>query len=219
MEGNTSTTETDKETPAVDQTPAWVKPRIDQLTREKNELMRQLQAANEKLLAKKEEQPPADGKKKIDMNDPEVQALISETASSVAFNQTCQSIFDKGVEEHGDAFKIAVNNIREKTAGLNPQVVAAAIATGSAHDVIKIMGDNPDIAQQIIHTPPLKMALEMSKLLGNKGKKSKKDLPPPVDPIGGGGKPPSTDEGNLPIDAWMAKREKEVRENPRRGRR
>lgn len=121
----------------------------------------------------------------------EFQALVKTEAQKVAaaqkFTADCNSIFEAGEKAHGEDFKEAVTNLN--ALGLmSEQVVEAAMATGSAADVLHFLGTDVDEAARITSLSPIHMAAELTKLAGKIGAREPPEIsktPAPIKPLGG----------------------------------
>lgn len=121
----------------------------------------------------------------------EFKALVNTEAQKVAaaqkFTADCNSIFEAGEKAHGEDFKEAVTNLN--ALGLmSEQVVEAAMATGSAADVLHFLGTDVDEAARITSLSPIHMAAELTKLAGKISVREAPEIsktPAPIKPLGG----------------------------------
>lgn len=142
---------------------------IHQKDAENEELRRQNEAYQRLLTAQgraPEEAAPVQADAPLP-GTPEFERLVDERAAKKAnearFTADCNAIFDQGVQKHGDAFKEALTNLN--VLGLmNEQVVDAALATGAAADVLNFLGSDVDEAARITALPPVRMAVELTKV-------------------------------------------------------
>lgn len=126
---------------------------------------------------------------------PEFDRLVDERATQKAaqarFTADCNAIFDDGIAKHGDTFKESLANLN--VLGLmNEQVVDAALATGAAADILNFLGSDVDEAARITALPPVRMAVELTKVAAKlvepkpQGQQISR-APAPIAPIGGQG--------------------------------
>lgn len=123
---------------------------------------------------------------------PEFQQLVlteaQKVASQQAFTRDCNAIYDTGLQKHGDAFKEAVANLGALDL-MTPTLVQAAMATGSAPEVINALGSDVDEAARIAALPPAAMGVELarlaSKLQAPKEQRQISRAPAPIEPVGG----------------------------------
>lgn len=148
----------------------------------------------------------------------EFKALVNTEAQKVAaaqkFTADCNSIFEAGEKAHGEDFKEAVTNLN--ALGLmSEQVVEAAMATGSAADVLHFLGTDVDEAARITSLSPIHMAAELTKLAGKISVREAPEIsktPAPIRPVGGAVNP-EIDIANLAksddMNAYAAARKKQ----------
>jgi len=123
---------------------------------------------------------------------PEFDRLVDERATQKAaqarFTADCNAIFDDGMAKHGDTFKESLANLN--VLGLmNEQVVDAALATGAAADILNYLGSDVDEAARITALPPVRMAVELTKVAAKLATKPDAPqisrAPAPIAPVGG----------------------------------
>lgn len=130
-----------------------------------------------------------------------------------AFNERCDQSFEAGQAAHPD-FKDAVDTLNAAGA-MSAELVEAALETGVGHEVLYCLGKDPDAAVKLSKLSPVKLAIEVAKLAGEVQKppapKPVSSAPAPITPVHGtarGGF--DVADTSTPVDAWIAKREKEV---------
>lgn len=130
-----------------------------------------------------------------------------------AFNERCDQAFDDGQKAHPD-FKEAVDTLNAAGA-MSQDLVEAALETGVGDEILYRLGKDPDQAVKLSKLSPVKLALEVAKIAGEVQKpaapKPVSSAPAPITPVHG------TARGGFdaadtatPVEAWIAKRDKEV---------
>jgi hypothetical protein len=198
-EAKTEEDEAPKKTP-------WFQRRIDDLTREKWELRRELEAFQSVKPQPEAEQGDLVPKSEIDR----LAALKArEYADADRFNADSNAAYDKGKAEFGD-WDDALGTFR-MLGGLNRDVIDAALATGEAHKVLYALGKDPDRAAEIISLPPTRMAVALTKLAtaapAAPKPKPVSAAPAPVTPVNGGPRV-HDDPDKMSMDEWAKWRER-----------
>lgn len=142
-----------------------------------------------------------------------VAAETVRRAAIQAFNERCDKSFEDGQAAHAD-FKEAVDTLNAAGA-MSSELIEAALETGVAHEVLYRLGKDPDQAVKLSKMSPVKLAMEIGKLAGEVQKPAParpiSQAPAPIVPVNGtarGGF--DVADTTTPVDAWIAKREKEV---------
>ncbi len=151
-----------------------------------------------------------------------------------AFNRACEGAAAAGREQYGQTeFATRVNELR-KLADPNDPVsmatyngfLAAALETGEAPKLIYALGSDLNEANRILSLPPLKMAVELTKLAAKPEQQISKAAKP-IQPLNGRGvtheaiDPADTSRAdNLSTKAWMERRNAQIaaREKAEQGR-
>lgn len=203
----------------------WFQKRFDKLTSERAAATAradQLAAQNAELLEKLSKGETLSGKEQKDF-DAQVEQRAAQRVQQEKFNEACNGIFDKGVEEFGD-FKEALNNLSLVGAtgkDANPAFLAAITELDGAHKVLHHLGKNPELAEKIISMSPAKMAIELSRVEAGLSKPKEKAVskaPEPIKPLGGTAKNTvSLSDDKVDMDRWLEERNKqlEARKNRR----
>ncbi len=156
-------------------------------------------------------------------------------AAAMEFNRQCDAVAERGRSQYGKAeFNSSVNNIVENFVDKTDRAsvanyqnfLAAALETGEAEKIIFALGSNPndlDEAERILSLPPLKMAVELTKLAQREEAAPVTAAPRPIRPVKDIASATSTispsdptRQHNLSTAEWMKRREDEVKANPRR---
>lgn len=97
---------------------------------------------------------------------------------------------------------------------LPPSVLDIAMQTGAAEHVLFQMGSDLNLASQIIGLPPGAMAVKMAALTKapEKAKPPKSGAPAPMTPPRGGVAGDESLKDDLPMEEWLARRSKQVKE-------
>ena len=167
------------------QTP-WFQRRIDELTRQKHEAIRERDAALARQI--QPGQPASNEAPTGFVPASEVTRYAEKIAADNAFATACNTIFDTGVASHGAAFEDAVGLIQriadpDTVRGLLETVADMSTAEGVA--VYLQLAASPDDAARILSLSPRKQALELAKLAGSKpAPVAVSKAPPPIRPIG-----------------------------------
>lgn len=211
--------------------------RVGRLTREGHEKDRQLAEQNRQLEAYKaiiEGRAPAEGAPaateppiQAQPGTPEFDRLVDERAAQKAaqaqFTSDCNTIFDKGAEKHGEAFKESVANLNAMGL-MDPKLVEAAMATDAPADVIHALGADLDEAERVLSLSPARMGVEMAKIAAKLNpttqapapKPKLSNAPAPITPVGGGA-PATTNiyASNLSMAEYARRRQAEGAQHAR----
>ena len=150
----------------------------------------------------------------------DVDSLVEERVSILAFADKANSIVETGTKKHSDfvdTLKDLAKEVGEfvQRNGKPSQFmeVVLEVADDSAA-LLYYLGKNPEIASELADLSPLKLAKRLDRIereLGEASKPKTSNAPKPLEPV----KAKSTDSGlssDLPVDEWMRRREKELRE-------
>lgn len=149
------------------------------------------------------------------------QERAREISSIETFNRMCKETATAGRQAFPD-FDTRITALREAFAGgqedmrqqiVYNQFVAAALETGQAPQLLHQLGGDLDEAARIMSLPPIKMAVELTKLAGRAPDTSTTRAPKPIVPVGSKGSahtqiaPDDPDRAdNLPTAEWMKRR-------------
>lgn len=212
----------------------WFTQRIDRLTREKHEAIRQRdemaaqlrqiqtnaqrQASQEVEQAVQQSGRPAPTQEQFDYMVAQRAAAIAQAES---FHTRCNEIYEQGVKKEG--FKESLGVLQSNFGQFDPSTgqlilpydfLQMVIDTDDPVQVLTRLGKNPELAEEVFNTRnPVSRATKLAKLAlgGTAGKVS--NAPPPVrGQVGGnsGTAAKRLDDPNLPLDEWMRLRDKQV---------
>lgn len=180
------------EPPKPTGTPAWVQPRIDQITREKHEAIRQADEFKRQLEEARRTTPPTPVIPPQQFTQEQITQAARQMREIEKFNENCQRTYDAGKKEHAD-FDQAVNNLK-LLGGESPQyamLIQAATNATDGHKVLHHLGNNMEEAQRLMSLSPIQLGIEMERVAGRvKALPKPSNAPPPVRPINGGGGDP-----------------------------
>lgn len=215
--------------------------RIDQLVAEKHaaraaaqEAERRAALAEATLMELRQlAQTPPDGTPSEDppsgrtYTQADLQREASRAAAEIEFNKACNAAVVKGREDFPDVFDKSLEALRSVTPVLPKMFVEAALETGAAPVVLHALGQNLAEYDRIISLPPLRQAVELTKLANSLVKppeaapivpRAKPAAPAPISPRVGGGNgsvrtdvspdDPKSDE--IPSAEWFRRREAQI---------
>lgn len=189
----------------------WFQKRIGELTREKYEAKRAAEtAANEArqlrdYLAQVQQGNQPEGSLDVESY---VASKAAEIVAQRSFDEACNKVYETGKGEFPD-FDQAVSNLQ--MVGMNRDFLEIVSSSDAGHKVLHHLGTDLDEAARISALPPLQMARELTRLeykLNQPQNKPVSKAPAPIKPIGTGGSPSSGLSDDLPIEEWMARRNK-----------
>lgn len=218
-----------------------VERRIDQLVAEKHAARQAAAEANrraalaESAMAELRALAPPDGTPPEDGTAPgprtyteaDLAREAARAAQEIEFNKACNAAVTAGRAAHPETFDKAVDALRSVTPVLPQMFVEAALETGHAPEVLHALGQNLAEYDRIISLPPLRQAVELTKLAATFEKSAEsapvvpraKPAPPaPIAPRVGGGNgsakldvspdDPKSDE--IPSAEWFKRREAQI---------
>lgn len=190
--------------------------------------------SNGQPVVQPQRQPAADSR-------PDIARLASIEAQNIRFAERCNESVAEGRKAYSD-FDAKIDALRNVAPTIDangrpmlPQtLVEAALETGHSSKVLYALGSDPSEADRIMSLPPMKQAIEIAKFASKFDAKSDagevdpltqavaaKSLPDPIRPrIAGSGRAVSVkdmplDDPKLPIEEFMARRDKEAATNRR----
>ena len=190
----------------------WFQKRIGELTREKYEAKRAAEnAAHEaqkmrEYVAQLQQGNQPDGGLDVESY---VTSKAAELVAERSFNESCNKVYETGKAEFPD-FDQSVSNLQ--MVGMNRDFLEIVSSSDAGHKVLNHLGNDLDEAARISALPPLQMARELTRLeykLNQPQSKPVSKAPAPIKPIGAGGSPTSGLSDDLPIEEWIARRNKE----------
>jgi len=211
---------------AEPKTPAWMQKRLDVLARQRGEAERRAAleadraAKAEALLKKLATAANPEEAQKIFGEDTQaapaegdlvqvVNARAAEIADVRAFNEACNNIYHKGIEQFPD-FSERLTLARSAEILSRPLVEAAA-ELGNPHEVLyNLMGDM-DEAERIAQLSPVKMAVALARFAEKKTAVARKvsAAPPPITPVSGHATPTKDPDKMSPAE-WRRWREEQL---------
>lgn len=166
----------------------WVQRRIDQLTREKYEEKRAREAAETQL---REYQQPAEGTQPTTV--PDVYKAAEQIVKQREFDAACNKVFESGTAEFPD-FESSLKTFG-MLGGATPTFLEAVTAMDEGHKVIHYLGQNPEAAEKLLSLPPMRMAMELTRIEAKLSKAPPVSrAPSPITPLGGKSAPVEPEE-------------------------
>lgn len=189
----------------------WFQKRIGELTREKYEAKRAAEQAAQE--AQKMREYVAQIQQGHQPEGLDVESYVASKAAEMVaertFNESCNKVYETGKAEFPD-FDQAVSNLQ--MVGMNREFLEIVSSSDAGHKVLNHLGHDLDEAARISALPPLQMARELTRLeykLNQPQAKPVSKAPAPIKPIGAGGSPSSGLSDDLPIEEWIARRNKQ----------
>ena len=194
--------------------------RLDALTREKWEARRQAEALAAELEQLRRPPPPQGQADPVEA----AKAQLRMEAAQQNFNAACNRVFEAGRAEFA-TFEEDVSRLNAVGAGQRPDFLTAITALPEGHRVYHQRASTLDEAARVLSLHPMAMAVELARLAQTPAPAPApapppvvSQAPPPIRPIGGGGRSP------MPMDKlstadWIRARDKEVAERRERGER
>lgn len=163
----------------------WVQRRIDQLTREKFEEKRAREALEAQLQQYQQsgesvqQQPAAKP-----MTADEIRAEAKKLVQQERFDEACNKTFEAGKKDFPD-WDASLRTFG-MLGGAPQEFLEAVTAMDAGHRVIHHLGANPEAAERLLALPPLRMAMELTRLEAQLSKAAPvSKAPPPISPVGG----------------------------------
>lgn len=195
----------------------WFQKRIDELTREKWEARREAEAA--RALAESLRSRTTETEESKPANPADIEALVLKRAAELreveAFNEACNTTYQKGKESIPD-FDEAVKGY-QLLGGLDTKrdFLEAVNALPNGSEIFYHLGKNLDEGAHVLSLPPVKMALELTKLSQKLSKApSVSKAPAPIRPLGGSATH-DTDPEKMSMADWIKWRDKQEAERNR----
>jgi hypothetical protein len=132
--------------------------------------------------------------------------------------ELAEKLNDNGNEKYTDFDEVVASTgdlLRDKGLKFSQAMVGALFEAENSHDIAYFLGKNPDEATRIANLPAYAQAKEIGKLEAKLNAAPKKQIskaPAPITPVSTG--KASNDSAltdDLPIDEWMARRNKQAR--------
>ena len=147
------------------------KKRIDRLTRERFEAIRQrdeMRAEHQRWQQEMQraQQPPGANGVPPGQEDPYQRARreVREEALIGDFNRACNTLFEKGRQEFGDEMTDAVGALNAVDWGGRPDALAAVTQLPDGHRVYRELARDLDNAARVLSLPPMALAMELAQM-------------------------------------------------------
>lgn len=194
----------------------WRDDRISELTAKLN-----AEKARKVEPPQKPNEPDADFEARVAAR---AEILADEKAQVREWNEKCSAVFTEGTTTFSD-FKEKLGAVQGVVNGKDPEevrqyneVLATAIETGKAPQLLHQLGENPGEFKRLMGLPVAKRAMELATMAARlDAKPEPSDAPKPITPIGSKGAhheeitPDDPNRGmKLSTREWMARREKQA---------
>lgn len=174
----------------------WVQRRIDQLTREKFEERRQREAMEARLRQYETQQSSVDQSQSGNqpMTADQIRAEAKRLVQQERFDEACNKTFEAGKKDFPD-FEQSLRTFG-MLGGAPQEFLEAVTSMDLGHRVIHHLGQNPEAAERLLSLPPLRMAMELTRLETSLSKAAPpvSKAPPPISPVGGRAAPAEPSE-------------------------
>lgn len=187
--------------------PQWAMNRINQLTKEKHEERRKREELEARLGNNSGAEQPSHN-----YGQEDVYKAAGQILKQQKFDEACNNTYNTGKEEFGDDFDAALGNFA-LFGGIPDYVADIANQIPGGHKAMFAMGQDPDRIQHILTLPPVQMALEMQKLVGETPKASSaaqrpvSGAPAPIKPLAGGSAEVKKDPSKMSMADYVAWRD------------
>lgn len=169
----------------------WVQRRIDQLTREKHEEKRQREALEAQLRTYQAGDQTQQAPKVMTADD--IKAEARRLVQQERFDEACNRTFEAGKKDFPD-FEQSLRTFG-MLGGAPQEFLEAVTSMDGGHKVIHHLGANPEEAERLLSLPPLRMAMELTRIEASLSKAPPvSKAPPPISPVGGRAAPPEPSE-------------------------
>lgn len=190
--------ETEEEAPKPKHKP-WFQERIDQLTREKYDERRQVEALRAEVSQYRTQNPDQNAHNPDRQVEERAQAIVHQRQ----FDQKCNDVYSSGQTEFAD-FDSTLGNFR-MLGGLPPTVLEAVTELPDAHKVLHALGSNMDEAARIFSLAPVPMAVALAKLSQSAPKaKPVSNAPAPIKPLNNAAPKGEKDPEDMNYAEWEA---------------
>jgi len=169
----------------------WVQRRIDQLTREKHEEKRQREALEAQL--RQYQQPDQTQQAPKPMTADEIRTEAKRLVQQERFDEACNKTFEAGKKDFPD-WESSLRTFG-MLGGAPQEFLEAITAMDAGHKVIHHLGSNPEAAERLLSLPPMRMAMELTRIEASLSKAPPvSKAPPPISPVGGRAAAPEPSE-------------------------
>lgn len=193
----------------------WYQHRINELTRERKEAQEARDRETAELRRKLEELQRGQTDTSTQQTKPASQSVDLEKAKAEwmrekSFNDACTAIYNAGAKEFKD-FDETLKQIG--MVGEVPQHFYEAVTEiPDGHKVLYHVGQNPDLARELISLSPVKLAIRMADIKAQVDRPQTKPVsqtPAPIKPINGAGAG-DVDLSKASLDDFMERRNREA---------
>ena len=201
--------------------PDSVQRRINELTRQRHEGQRTIDAQQQELETYRRllaaQQDPSQTQQPYQPPQPaqDPQALAQQIVAEQQFNQACDAIYEQGKAEFAD-FDEAVSNLG--VLGVQPDFIRAVASFDKPAALLHALASDLDAAERILAMPPVQQGRELERL-AHKAAAPKappvSKAPAPIAPVDGTASV-ETDPNKMSMDEWVKWRESQV--SKRKGR-
>ena len=212
--------------PSGEQWPVSARNRVAAQSAKIADYKRQLEAYQRRELAS----PPVDPVSGQKITQADIDKLVLERAKTLAPQMAEQQVWNARCNEANAAGKSRFKDWDEKVlqqlrpfaesderlnAGYST-LLAAAIDSGDAPKVLHALGSDLSEAERILKLSPVKIVMEVAKIVGEASDPEPSKAPKPIKPVGTRGQmsaisPDDPEHGHeLPIGEWMKRRDADV---------
>jgi len=167
--------------------------RVSVLSREKREMAAKLQSSikavpDAEAEAEGDEPVRSDFKTKAEF-DAAVEAAAEARLAQREFNAACNAVEEKGAKAFKDKWARAKADLAslDDNGRIPLDILSVALETDNPALVLFKLGNDLELASELMGMTPIKRAIAMDKLATIKAPVQQSKAPPPVDPIGGKG--------------------------------
>lgn len=204
----------------VSKEPGWVRPRINEITREKHEALRRAEAAERELadFRAKLAQSPQEGQQTPPVTPvpQNIEDLVQQQAAKLLqqteFNRRCNEVAEKGAAEFQD-FQQAIDSF-QVFGGLPGDFLETVVELPDSHKILHHLGNNLEEYQRLQTLPPVKKALALADIASKLKVQPKPapltNAPAPATPLGQSKVAPMTLSDDLAPDDWFERRNKQA---------
>jgi hypothetical protein len=215
-EASAEATEGDKPEDEADKALKRMQRRIDKRTGD----FHRVRGENESLKARLADLQAKSGLEDNPREQTDPHALAREIAQRDRFAEKANSIVDAGSKAHPD-YMVALKDLaREvgdfvKPNGLPSEFMEVVMdVADNPSGLLYHLGKNPDLAEELSDLSPFKLAKRLDRIereMADKSKPKPSSAPKPLEPV----RAKASESGlssDIPIEDWMKRREKELRE-------
>ena len=146
--------------------------------------------------------------------DPAALHLAKQIVEAEKFNDRCNNLVSEGTTKFSD-FQDVMTNMRSVGAigpEADPGFISAVLELKDPVKIFHTLGKDPDEVTRILSLSPTKQVIELTRLEERLQKPKSAVIskaPAPITPVGGAAKAePDLNDGDLPMEQWIALRDK-----------